>query len=259
MLCALTRGGGTAAAVPPAARPRSALQLARPPHVVRRRPAAPRAVLWSLPGDVAGALRAGAALGAALGVALSALPILTGDARERNEARAVAGDPGDAADNVRWGVMGLLSAVPFLNPLAWVFAALDDEVSAPLYWAFAALYTVPYVASGLELDTPAVLALAACIAHVQIERIAATEAAEVELPAAARAALRALPGAAAAAARAGARVAGSVADRTAAARGAQRRRPDRKALEERSREARAQLEEFDERRRARERERQERQ
>jgi hypothetical protein len=137
---------------------------------------------------------------------------------------------------------------------AWVFGALDDEDSAALYWTFAFIYTLPYLASGLQLDGFAAAALAAGAAHLQVERVAQTEPAEVELPAVARAALRRLPGAVAVAARYGARVGGEVAGRARRAGGAAARRPDRKFLEERSREARAELEEFDRRQRQRQRE-----
>lgn len=51
---------------------------------------------------------------------------------------------------------------------AWVFGALDDEQNASLYFAYAALYTAPYLTSGFRLDSFALLALAAGIAHVQV-------------------------------------------------------------------------------------------
>eukprot|EP00887_Chlorella_sp_A99_P006337 scaffold3.g6337.t1 len=221
-----------------------------------RAPRAPpvRAALYSLPESAASWLHTATAVGVGLAVGLSALPILTGDARERNEERARLAPAGDqAADSVRWSVMAVLSFIPFVNPMAWVFAALDDESSSTLYYTFALLYALPYLASGLQLDGYAVAALLAGAAHV--ERIAMTEPAEVELPEVLRALLRALPSALRGLGRYSASLGGEVGGRARSAAQAQERRPERKLLEEQSREARMQLEEFDRRRRERERQR----
>jgi hypothetical protein len=137
-----------------------------------------------------------------------------------------------------------------------VFAALDDETASALYWSLAALYALPYIANGVQLDAFSLLTVAACAAHVQVERIAATEPVEVELPAVLRSLLRSLPGAVSLLARYGGRVGEEVGDRAKRAGGAARRRPDRKYLEEKSAEARMELDEFDRRRKQREREKQ---
>lgn len=217
-----------------------------------RRPllAAPRE---ALPSQLMDALHTGVALSVVLGIGLSALPILTGDAKERNERRYVQPGPDEEADNLKWGIMSVLAAVPFLSPLGWVFGALDDEESSALYWSLAALYSLPYLTSGLRLDSFAVATLLAGAVHMQIERVARTEPAEVELPQAARSLLRRLPGAVVALGRYGAQVGGEVAQRTRRADDAARRRPDRKYLEEQSREARAELEKFDRKQRQRQR------
>jgi hypothetical protein len=80
-------------------------------------PAPARAALWSLPDDLASALHLGTSVAIILGLGLSALPILTGDAKERNEERFLRPNADEGADNVRWGVMSVLSFFPFLNPM----------------------------------------------------------------------------------------------------------------------------------------------
>eukprot|EP00889_Picochlorum_renovo_P003453 jgi/Picre1/30483/NNA_005847.t1 len=60
--------------------------------------------------------------------------------------------------------------------MGWVFAALDDEENAQMYWVFACLYAAPYVVDGLRLDGFTVLCLILCVIHTQIERIGKTEA-----------------------------------------------------------------------------------
>ncbi|KAK2076454.1 hypothetical protein QBZ16_000979 [Prototheca wickerhamii] len=77
--------------------------------------------------------------------------------------------------------MSILSFMPFLNPLAWVFASMDDEDNASLYRAYAILYTVPYLTDGFKLDSFVLLSIAAGVAHVQIERLAMTEPVEVDV------------------------------------------------------------------------------
>jgi hypothetical protein len=134
-----------------------------------------------------------------------------------------------------------------------VFGALDDEASSTLYWSFAWIYTVPYIASGFELDGYAIAALIAGVAHMQVERIAQTEPVEIELPSVLRSLLRSLPRAVTALGRYGAVVGEEVSDRVGRSADAQKRKPDRKYLEEKSREARMELDDFD--RKAREKER----
>ena len=56
-----------------------------------------------------------------------------------------------------------------------MLAALEDEARAPSYYAFAALYALPLVRSGLEVDGFALALLLVGAAHVQAERVAATE------------------------------------------------------------------------------------
>lgn len=138
-----------------------------------------------------------------------------------------------------------------------MFAAVDDETSSKLYWTFAAVYCIPYLASGLELDNFAFVALLLGILHIQIERIAQTEPLELELPEVLRSLLRALPRTITALGRYGSSIGGEVEERFKRSDDARRRRPDRKYLEEKSREARMELDEFDRKRRQRERDRQE--
>lgn len=110
------------------------LRAPAPPPRRRRRappPPPPRAALWTLPPDLAGALRTGVSIAAAVGIAFSALPILTGDSKERNERRFLLPDADEGADNLKWGVMSGLSLFPFLNPL--VRGARYH--CRPAYWA----------------------------------------------------------------------------------------------------------------------------
>ena len=81
----------------------------------------------------------------------------------------------DEVGNVRWSVMAVLSCFPYLNYMGWVFAALDDEENAQMYWVFACLYAAPYVVDGLRLDGFTVLCLILCVIHTQIERVGKTE------------------------------------------------------------------------------------
>ena len=138
---------------------------------------------------------------------------------------------------------------------AWVFGALDDDASSVLYWTFAWIYTMPYVANGFELDGYAWFALILGVVHMQIERRAQTEPVEVELPSVLRSVLRSLPRAVTALGRYGSVVGEEVSERVGRSAEAQQRKPDRKYLEEKSREARMELDEFDRKRRQREMER----
>lgn len=176
--------------------------LATPPQlplpVRSRRPARgsvlrPQAGLWSLPADLYGSLQTGFGIAFLLGLGFSALPILTGESLERNEKRFLTPSDDDSAENIRWSVMGVLSVLPFVNPMAWVFAALDDDDSSTLYYSLAFIYSLPYIANGFELDGFAIVSVLACILHVQVERLAQTEPVEVELPSVLRRLLAGIP------------------------------------------------------------------
>ena len=63
-----------------------------------------------------------------------------------------------------------------------MFAALDDPKRAPVYWLFAAVYAAPALHYGLGFDALSAVSLAACFAHVQIEKAAQKEAVRLPLP-----------------------------------------------------------------------------
>ncbi|PSC70899.1 Ras-related Rab7 [Micractinium conductrix] len=224
-----------------------------PPHRRRHRHlvAQPRAALYSLPSDLYGSLQTGCGIAFLLALGFSALPILTGDAAERNERRFLQPSDEDSTENIRWSVMGVLSLLPFVNPMAWVFAALDDEDTSTLYYSFAFIYALPYLANGFQLDGFVLVSLVLCAVHVQVERLAQTEPVEVELPSVLRSLLAGIPKAVRSLGRYSSRLGDEVGGRTRSSSDAAKRRPDRKYLEERSREARAELEAFDRRRRER--------
>ena len=73
--------------------------------------------LYSLPPDLASSLQTGCGIAVMLGLGFSALPVLTGDSAECNRRRYLTPTPDEGADNVRWSVMGLLSLLPFVNPM----------------------------------------------------------------------------------------------------------------------------------------------
>lgn len=84
------------------------------------------------------------------------------------------GDPGDFDDDdIKWTVMGVISCIPLVNWTAWIFGALDDPARSTRYYAFAALYFLPYLKEGIRLDTVVLLAAAAGALHLQVERAAA--------------------------------------------------------------------------------------
>lgn len=209
----------------------------------------PSAALYTLPDTLSDSLKTGATLGIALSLALSALPILTGESKERNEARYNQPSQDDSVENIRWSVMAVLSFLPFLHPLSWIFAALDSDntsssssSSTTLYFSFALLYSLPYLANGIEFDSAAALALLVGIAHVQLERVAQTEPVEVQLPIVLRSLLKAIPRLFSVVARYGASLGDEVVERTAR----EKERGgggERGMLEERSREERMGLDE----------------
>lgn len=76
-----------------------------------------RAALWDIGELVGQALRLGTSISVCLGIGLSLLPILTGESKEANAQRYFEPEAEERADNIRWGVMSVLSFVPFLNPM----------------------------------------------------------------------------------------------------------------------------------------------
>lgn len=184
-------------------------------------------------------------VGIALGIALSSLPILSGEAREANERRYLQPTEEEEANSIRWGVMSVLSFIPYLSPLAWVFAGLDDETYSSLYYVYAALYTLPYLTNGLQLNSFVLLSIAAGIAHVQIERLALTEPVEVEFPETAGWLARQGSNLLRGLLSSGLEVSERVSDKAERAQQASTARPDRKELAEKSAEARAELRYFD--------------
>ena len=89
---------------------------------------------------------------------------------------------------VRWSVMSVLSCLPFVNFMAWVFAALDrddgleenEEIDAfdYYYWVWAGLYLLPYVYSNdageglfFPMDGFRWLCVGLGVLHVQLERM----------------------------------------------------------------------------------------
>eukprot|EP01024_Parvocaulis_polyphysoides_P037921 TRINITY_DN33899_c1_g1_i1.p1 TRINITY_DN33899_c1_g1~~TRINITY_DN33899_c1_g1_i1.p1 ORF type:complete len:310 (+),score=32.89 TRINITY_DN33899_c1_g1_i1:217-1146(+) len=81
----------------------------------------------------------------------------------------------EEGDNVKWSVMGVISCIPYLNYLAWIFGALEDEQNKNIYYAYAALYFLPWIKQGFEFDFWQVWILALGIVHVQVERLVITE------------------------------------------------------------------------------------
>jgi len=79
-----------------------------------------QASLWSFGDDIVNALHTGTSIAIVLGLGLSALPLLTGDSKERNERRFLHPNEDEGADNIRWGVMSTLAFLPFLNPMVGV-------------------------------------------------------------------------------------------------------------------------------------------
>ena len=92
-------------------------------HRLLNRPAGPRlrqllrpqASLYHLPSDLQSSVQTALGIAWLLAVPFSALPILTGEAKERNEQLYARPNQDQGAENVRWTVMGVLSFLPFLN------------------------------------------------------------------------------------------------------------------------------------------------
>ena len=49
-----------------------------------------------------------------------------------------------------------------------MFAALDDEDTSTLYYSFAFIYALPYLANGFQLDGFVLVSLVLCAVHVQV-------------------------------------------------------------------------------------------
>ena len=103
-------------------------------------------------------------------------------------ARRRPADPEADSDGVQWGVMSLVSLLPWFSGLvgpacsrwraqlplltsaeaqAWVFAALTDEDRRKTYVAFAAVYSLPLLQRGLSFDPYVLACVLACAVHVQ--------------------------------------------------------------------------------------------
>lgn len=87
------------------------------------------ASLWGIPEAVQHGVQVGTGVAIAMSVGLSVLPIITGDAKERNEDRFNRPNADERADNIRWGVMSILAAIPFLNPLVRKTKEFKREIS----------------------------------------------------------------------------------------------------------------------------------
>eukprot|EP01025_Chloroclados_australasicus_P018176 TRINITY_DN19415_c0_g3_i3.p1 TRINITY_DN19415_c0_g3~~TRINITY_DN19415_c0_g3_i3.p1 ORF type:complete len:189 (-),score=15.52 TRINITY_DN19415_c0_g3_i3:168-734(-) len=81
----------------------------------------------------------------------------------------------EEGDNIRWSVMAVISCIPLLNWLAWVFAAIEDETNKNVYYAFAAVYLTPWIMQGFDVDAWSVFILILGVMHVQVERLVQTE------------------------------------------------------------------------------------
>ncbi|KAK3273849.1 hypothetical protein CYMTET_17938 [Cymbomonas tetramitiformis] len=75
---------------------------------------------------------------------------------------------GADSDRLKWSLMGIMSCIPYLNETAWILGALYGE--EPTLYAYAVLYTLPYLHCGLQPDSLAFASVLACACQVQIER-----------------------------------------------------------------------------------------
>ncbi|GBG78188.1 hypothetical protein CBR_g26222 [Chara braunii] len=75
------------------------------------------------------------------------------------------------SDDLRFGVMGIISLVPVFNWLAWVFAWMDTNEKR--YLVYSAVYLAPYIRTGLSLSLDdswlPLASVLACALHVQVE------------------------------------------------------------------------------------------
>ena len=176
-----------AAAIAGRALPRRATAGAHVPLRARRRPPA-----CAVP--LAAPLAAATAVGGAL--YLSALQLRfrgergAGDASPDSTPTKTPDTGAFGEDDIMWGTMGVVSALPIASPLAWAFGWI--ATGERRYLAFCAMYAVPSLAAFSSTLTDAAdggasggmefLALLACVAHVQLERVAATENVDAERP-----------------------------------------------------------------------------
>lgn len=76
----------------------------------------------------------------------------------------------DSTD-ARFGVMGIISFIPYFNWLSWVFAWLDTGNRR--YVVYSLVYLVPYIRSNLSLSPEEswlpIASIILCIIHVQLE------------------------------------------------------------------------------------------
>ncbi|KAF5734353.1 hypothetical protein HS088_TW16G00802 [Tripterygium wilfordii] len=80
------------------------------------------------------------------------------------------GSPMDSTDT-RFGVMGIISFIPYFNWLSWVFAWLDTGKRR--YAIYALVYLAPYLRSNLSLSPEEswlpIFSIVVCIIHIQLE------------------------------------------------------------------------------------------
>ncbi|GMH44966.1 hypothetical protein BSKO_12923 [Bryopsis sp. KO-2023] len=102
-------------------------------------------------------------------LAYGSIPLITHEEAPNERLHFVKDD-----DAIKWTVAGVVSCIPFLNWVAWVFIGLDCDVSFP-FFMLAFLYSTPFLMSGFDLNQFATFMFLAGILHVQVERLAQTE------------------------------------------------------------------------------------
>ncbi|KAK9828215.1 hypothetical protein WJX74_003690 [Apatococcus lobatus] len=136
--------------------------------------------LW---GPVQPVLDIGTAVGISGVLAWSALPLLTGQAADRNRtASTAAATDEEEGDGVKFGVMTVVGAIPLVNWSAWIFAALEDEELRQVYYLFAALYGLPMLSRGFSQDAFSIATVILGVLHIQVERVSRTEAVKLNVP-----------------------------------------------------------------------------
>lgn len=83
-------------------------------------------------------------------------------------------DPDDNTSDFGWGISGFITFLPLFNWLAWILPALQSNRSL-VYYTYAAVYAYPLLRNGFDQDWYSTLMFAACIVHLQVERLARTE------------------------------------------------------------------------------------
>lgn len=76
--------------------------------------------------------------------------------------------------NLKWGVICAISFVPLINWTGWVFAALESE-SPTLYYAYAALYSLPLFLEGFDIGSFSLGMVFLGALHAQAQRVLVTE------------------------------------------------------------------------------------